>query len=826
MCGLFFLILLHYINLFKLNLSMRSPLRVMLLVLAVFGVLSATAQILKPVKWKFSNKKLNDCEYELIFTGTIDEHWHVYSLEKIGEDGPNPTQFMFDKSKDYELIGKPIEGKPVKIYDKVFEMDVAYFEKTVVFKQKVKLLTDKPVVIQGNFEYQACTEEQCIFETDNPVEFKLTGTAACKESTAAVTPAVAPAAENSGMERPVTWTFNSKKLSDCEYELLFTGTISEPWHVYSLSQTAKDGPLPSELLFDTLKEYELIGKPTEGTPIKIYDKMFEAEVAYFEKTVEFKQKIKLLTDKPVAITGNFLYQACTEVKCSNFDEPFEFKVTGSATCLNAPSEKAEADTGLWGVFIRGFLGGLLALLTPCVFPMIPLTVSFFTKRSKTRAKGITNALLYGISIIVIYVTLGLGVSFIFGPDALNALSTNVWFNLFFFVMLIVFAASFLGAFEIVLPSRFVNKIDAQSDRGGLMGIFFMAMTLSLVSFSCTGPVIGPLLVDAAVNGGIKGPLFGMLGFSTALAFPFALFAFFPGWLNSLPKSGGWLNSVKVTLGFLELAFAFKFASNADLVVQAGIITREVFIALWIIIFGLLGMYLMGWFKLSHDSDVKYVSVPRLFFAVIVLSFTVYLIPGLWGAPLKLISGFPPPDFYSESPSGFGGSATVVPATPGENAATSGKKEHCPNQLPCFHDYDEALAYARKVNKPLMLDFTGWACVNCRKMESQIWPDPEVDKRLRNEVVLVSLYVDDKNELPEDQQTVKKLGDRDYKIKTVGNKWSYFQANVYGANTQPEYVLLDTNEKMLTKEKAHYDPDVSLYIKWLDEGINAFKNQKK
>jgi thiol:disulfide interchange protein len=710
---------------------MRFYLRAALLLLAGFCVLSATAQIEKPVKWKFSNKKLNDCEYELVFTGTISEHWHVYSLNQKGEDGPNPSQLMFDKAKGYELIGKTTEGTPVKTYDKVFEMEVLYFEKTVVFKQKIKLLTDKPVSIIGNFEYQACTEEKCIFETDNPFEFKLTGTTACLTSGASVVPAT-------GAEKPNTALSSAACVCD-------SNAIFKAW-----------------------------GKKENQASLSVNTGSLGTTVAVSNPPADNSKGV---------------------VKNDNW----------------------------WNIFVKGFLGGLLALLTPCVFPMIPLTVSFFTKRSKTRAKGITNALLYGISIIIIYVTLGLGVSFIFGSDALNALSTNVWFNLFFFALLIVFGASFLGAFEIVLPSRFVNKIDAQSDRGGLMGIFFMAMTLSVVSFSCTGPVVGPLLVDAAVNGGVKGPFFGMLGFSTALAFPFALFAFFPGWLNSLPKSGGWLNSVKVTLGFLELAFAFKFASNADLVVQANILTREVFIALWIVIFGLLGMYHMGWFKLSHDSDVKFIPVPRLFFAVITLSFTIYLIPGLWGAPLKLISGFPPPDFYSESPSGFGGSA--MQAAPASEAASGQKHEHCPNQLPCFHDYDEALAYAKKVHKPLMIDFTGWACVNCRKMESQVWPDPEVDKRIRNEVVLVSLYVDDKNELPQDQQTTKKLGDRDFKIKTIGNKWSYMQADRYKTNTQPQYILLDNNEAMLTKEPTNYDPSISSYINWLDEGINAFKNKK-
>jgi thiol:disulfide interchange protein len=479
----------------------------------------------------------------------------------------------------------------------------------------------------------------------------------------------------------------------------------------------------------------------------------------------------------------------------------------------------------WGIFLAGFLGGLAALLTPCVFPMIPMTVSFFTKSSKTRAKGISNALIYGSSIIIIYVLLGLGVTKIFGPSALNALSTNIWFNLAFFVLLVVFAISFLGAFEIVLPSRFINKMDSQSDKGGLIGIFFMAFTLSLVSFSCTGPIIGTLLVEAAVNGGLQGPFWGMFGFSAALALPFGLFAAFPGWLNTLPKSGGWLNSVKVVLGFLELALAFKFASNADLVVQAGILTREIFIAIWITIFGLLGIYLMGWIKLSHDSVMQHLSVPRLFFAILTFAFTIYLIPGLWGAPLKLISGFPPPDFYSESPQGFGNSKNSQTTTSSQNTSENGHtKEHCPNGLPCFHNYDEALAYAKKVGKPLMLDFTGWACVNCRKMESQVWTDPEVDKRLRNEVVLVSLYVDDKTELPANEQTVKKLGNRDFAINSIGNKWSYMQANIYKTNTQPQYILIDTNEQMLTPETAHYDPDINKYVNWLDEGITKFKKE--
>ncbi len=711
---------------------MRNFLRNTLLLLGSFFVFGATAQIKEPVKWKITNTKLSDCEYEIKFTGTIEDHWHVYSLNQPAADGPNPAKITIKNSKGFEVVGKPTEGKSVKTYDKVFEMDVAYFEKIVVFKQKIRLLTDKPIVVSGEYEYQACTEAECIFPPPEPFEIKLTGTAACANGISASVV---------GIE------VGSAKACDCDSNAIF-------------------------------QEWSAKGKAGKSSSIS-------SSTARSETSSSTGSKVKAEKDK---------------------------------------KKTSEESSNFWSLLLKGFIGGLAALLTPCVFPMIPLTVSFFTKRSKTRAKGISNAIIYGISIIVIYVTLGLGVSFIFGSDALNSLSTNVWFNLFFFVLLIVFAASFLGAFEIVLPAKFVNKIDSQSDRGGIIGIFFMAMTLSVVSFSCTGPVIGPLLVDAAVNGGVKGPLTGMLGFSTALALPFALFALFPSWLNSLPKSGGWLNSVKVTLGFLELAFAFKFASNADLVVQAGIITREIFIALWIVIFGLLGMYLMGWFKLSHDSDVKFVSVTRLFFAVVILSFTVYLIPGLWGAPLKLISGFPPPDFYSESPSGFGGSAMKANAS--TEPSSDHKEEHCPNGLPCFHDYDEALAYAKKVNKPLMIDFTGWACVNCRKMESQIWPDPEVDRRLRNEVVLVSLYVDDKTELPIEQQTVKKLGDRDFKIQTIGNKWSYMQANVYKTNTQPQYILIDNNEVMLTEETGHYAPTVKTYVDWLDEGINAYKERMK
>ena len=473
---------------------------------------------------------------------------------------------------------------------------------------------------------------------------------------------------------------------------------------------------------------------------------------------------------------------------------------------------------MWALFFIAFLSGFAALLTPCVFPMIPLTVSFFTKQSKTKARGIINAVIYGISIIVIYVALGVGVSSIFGADALNNMATNVYFNIGFFLLLIIFGASFLGAFELQLPASWVNKTDKASDKGGLIGIFFMAFTLALVSFSCTGPIVGTLLVEAS-TGGYFGPIVGMLGFSLAIALPFALFAAFPGWLNSLPQSGGWLNSVKVTLGFLEIALAFKFLSNADLVLQAHLLEREIFIAIWIVIFGLLTMYLLGFLKFAHDSDLKYISVSRLSVAILTGTLTIYMIPGLWGAPLKIINAFPPPMQYSESPQGVG----AVQISSNYSIHSSNDGQHIgPQGLMAFHDYYEALNYAKKVNKPLMIDFTGHACVNCRKMEEQVWSDQNVKNMLANDVVLVSLYVDERINLPKEEQYITKMAGKEKKVKTTGDKWMVFQANTFGTNSQPYYVMLDLNENQLI-EPANYQDygSVSLFKDWLERGVNLF-----
>ncbi len=478
------------------------------------------------------------------------------------------------------------------------------------------------------------------------------------------------------------------------------------------------------------------------------------------------------------------------------------------------STPKEEEKSLWGIFILAFLGGFAALLTPCVFPMIPMTVSFFTKQSKTKAEGKKNAILYGVSIILIYVILGSLVTGIFGADSLNALSTNVWFNLIFFGLLVFFAASFLGAFEIVLPNSWANKVDQQADRGGFVGILFMALALAIVSFSCTGPIVGTLLVEAASKGGLA-PIIGMLGFSSALALPFMLFAMFPGWMNSLPKSGGWLNTVKVSLGFLELALAFKFLSNADLVVQAHLLEREVFIGIWIAIFGTWAAYLFGKLTLPHDSPLTHLSIGRLFMAIFVTIFTIYLIPGLWGAPLKIISGFPPPMTYSESPNGIGtsgGNSTASIALP-ENAHLG------PHGIIAFHDYEDGLAYAKKVGKPILLDFTGHACVNCRKMEDFVWSKPEILSILKDQVVLVSLYVDDKRELPKEEQYVSKETGKE--IVTIGNKWSDYQITRYKNNAQPYYIILDSDGNDITQQIG-YTPNAEEYKKWLEEGISKFK----
>lgn len=628
----------------------------------------------------------------------------------------------------------------------------------------------------------------------------------------------------SQIEDPLQWSTSVEKVSDTEYVLVSKATIEEGWHLYA-QEVPEDGPIPTTFSFDTKKEnFSLIGKTLEEEGHTVDDPVFEMKIKFFENSAIFKQRVKTTSDINT-INGVVEFMVCDDTKClapTEVDLVFtlenETKVSVVSNTLK--ETKNESDTGLLGLFLLSFLGGLAALLTPCVFPMIPMTVSFFTKQSKTKAAGIRNAILYGVSIIIIYVVIGLAVSAIFGPDALNALSTNVWFNIIFFLILVLFAASFLGAFELVLPSSWGTKIDSKADRGGFVGIFFMALALAIVSFSCTGPLVGSALVAAATTGERIAPIISMLGFSTAIALPFTLFAAFPGWLNSLPKSGGWLNTVKVVLGFLELALAFKFLSNADLVLQAHLLEREVFIAIWIAIFGTLTLYLFGKIQLPHDSPLKYISVGRLTLGLVTLTFTIYMIPGLWGAPLNIISAFPPPQHYSESPYGVGYSKLGNGESIGNSEIPDGAHLMAPHNILAFNDYDKGLEYAKKVGKPIMLDFTGHACVNCRKMEQNVWVKPKVLKFLKNEVVLISLYVDDKRKLKEENILDSKLHPGK-KLKYIGQKWSEMQTIRYKTNTQPFYVLIDHNENNLIIPAA-YTPDVDTYFNWLQKGVSNFK----
>lgn len=634
---------------------------------------------------------------------------------------------------------------------------------------------------------------------------------------------------------PVEWSTTSKKISDTEYDLIITATIDEGWHLYS-QYVPEGGPIPTTFTFQSSEDFELINNVQEEKGYETDDPIFEMLIKYFIKRTTFKQRIRVHNEALSTITGELEFMVCDDSKClpptqidlhfdllhKNFKKKQNSAVlegsTSSETIISNDRQLASSN-GLLSIFLLAFFSGFAALLTPCVFPMIPMTVSFFTKQSKTKVIGIRNSILYGVSIILIYVVLGSVVTAIFGADSLNALATNVWFNILFFILLVIFAISFMGAFEIMLPNSWANKVDSRANKGGMIGIFFMALALALVSFSCTGPIIGTLLVEAASKGGIA-PIIGMLGFSLALALPFTLFAAFPGWLNSLPRSGGWLHTVKVVLGFLELALAFKFLSQADLVLQLHIIEREVFIAIWIAIFTGLTLYLFGKIKLPHDSTTKHISVGRLNMGLLSLAFVLYMTPGLWGAPLHLISAFPPPQHYSESPYGVGFLKTETNKIGNISNIPEGAHIMAPYNILVFNDYETGLRYAKKAKKPVMIDFTGHACVNCRKMEQNVWAKNKILNILKNDIVLISLYVDDKRPLPKNQEVNSKLYPNK-KLKYIGQKWSELQTIKYKTNSQPYYVLMDHDEKNLIAPVA-YMPDADKFHDWLVHGISNFK----
>ncbi len=634
-------------------------------------------------------------------------------------------------------------------------------------------------------------------------------------------------------DNPIVLETSVKKISETEYDIIFKATLYKGWYLYS-QYNPEGASLPLEI---TKQEgetgYELLGKAVEKTPFKKYSDVWEKEEIVFKDNAELTQRIQLTSSDINTIKLNFFGQVC-EVACINVDENFTISLTGKTitekNTIDKRSEfltnklqldlkntalleredfkKEDHSSGLFNIFLLGFIGGLLALITPCVFPMIPLTVSFFTKQSKNKKKGVFNAALYGLFIVLIYILLSVPFHFLdnLDPEILNTISTNVWLNIFFFVILIFFAFSFFGFYEITLPSSWGDKMDSASSVGGIIGVFFMALTLAIVSFSCTGPILGSLLAGSLTSdGGAMQLTAGMSGFGLALALPFALFALFPSLLTSLPKSGGWLNTTKVVLGFLELAFAFKFLSNADLVAHWDLLKREVFIGIWILIFIGLGLYLFAKIKFPHDAPIKKLSFSRISFGVLVFAFVIYLTPGVLKNPtwnLSLLSGFPPPQFYS----------------------VYEQESNCPLGLDCYKDFDSGLKVAKEKNKPILLDFTGWACVNCRKMEENVWSDPRVFQLLNEEYVLISLYVDDnEKELPADEQfEFLKPNGKIKQIKTYGNKWATFQSVNFKSASQPYYVLLSPNLEILNSVQQYTDTET--YYNWLKEGLNNYKKK--
>lgn len=679
--------------------------RLNLLLLTLFVmVIGAKAQMMEPVRWTTDLKMLSDNEAEIVFNGTIDAGWHVYSTN-IPDGGPVKTTFNVDNIQGAELVGKlGYRGKQIENYDKLFDMKLSYFEGSVTFFQKIKI-TGATYDIAGYLEYGACNDENCLPPT--PVDFSFQGKG---KATAAAAPAPEAKKEETSAPAPA---------ATATEEVVADDVVAAP-----VSEVASE---------------DNGGLKDLWTPV-------------IEQLNAF---------------GNTV---------------------------------AQKDMSWLYIFFAGFVGGLLALFTPCVWPIIPMTVSFFLKRSQDKKKGIRDAWMYGLSIIIIYVALGLIITSVFGASALNSLSTNAIFNILFFLMLVVFAASFFGAFEITLPSSWSTAVDSKAEKtGGLIAIFLMAFTLALVSFSCTGPIIGFLLVEVSTSGSIIAPAIGMLGFAIALALPFTLFAMFPSWLKSMPKSGGWMNVIKVSLGFLELAFALKFLSVADLAYGWGILDRETFLALWIVIFGLLGFYLLGKIKFAHDDDDTKVSVTRFFMALVSLAFAIYMIPGLWGAPLKAVSAFAPPMQTQD----FNLYNNEVHAQ--------------------FDDYDAGMEYAKRVGKPVMLDFTGYGCVNCRKMELAVWTDTKVADIMKNDYVLITLFVDNKTKLPEPIKVTENGTERT--LRTLGDRWSYLQRVKFGANAQPFYVLIDNNGMPLNHSYA-YDENVDKYIKFLQTGLDNYKKEKK
>lgn len=819
------------------------------------------AQIYNPVSWQTKVVDNEDGTYDLQMMATIDKGWHLYSQELPSDDGPIATEFTFPEGESYELIGNVKEPKPVTEYDPNFDMDLNFFKKSVTFTQKIKSRTPKSFDLTAEVYFMVCDEEKCLPPEFVDLNFSIPASGTVVEEMPDKIESAEPKTatekdklneaeqkdeklaesklslnqetqETKANEDPtanaIRWTYTAEKLSEGIYEVKFKAILGDGWHLYSQHLPSDEGPIATTFYYDE-QQYELEGETEEkGDLISDFDPNFEMDLNFYANEVTFVQKIKTTEN---IVQAEFEYMICDEKMClppelievefnlsegtginvlEKADQEATLDVSGVIPALpkvdlanpvsDCGEDQESEEGGLMTIFFLGFIGGLIALLTPCVFPMIPLTVSFFTK-GDGEGKGVGKAVLYGFFIFAIYAVLSIPFHFNTDPEVLNEIATSVWLNIIFFVVFVVFAISFFGYFEITLPSSLTNKADSASQVGGVLGIFFMALTLALVSFSCTGPILGTVLGSALKNG--PWPITAaMSGFGVALGLPFAIFATFPSMLNKLPQSGGWLNSVKVVLGFIELALAVKFLSNADLVEQWGLLKRETFFAIWTVIGIGLTAYLLGLIKFPHDSPIGRLSPFRLGFTALVLAFTIYIAPGvLKSSPWNhnLLSGFPPPTFYSWY-----------------------EKESFHAE---FTDFETAMAEAKAQDKPLLIDFTGWACVNCRKMEESVWTVDEIKERLEEDFVLVSLYVDDKVLLPEEQQGVFEYqagGEtKKKKIKTIGNKWATFQTQVFNNNSQPYYVMLSPDGELLGKPVG-YTPDVKEYADFLDCGLKAHK----
>ncbi len=792
----------------------------------IFLVLSAQlfAQFKTTTSWSYDATKtevqIGD-EIELIFKANIINDWYLYSSD-IGEDvGPLPTEITFEENDSFEKIGGLIPINAKKKYDNIWEAEVTYFTSKAEFRQRIKVLK-KGLDIQGELSFQTCTDVtgQCIpgFEDVNFDFIK-------------VVERKTPIQSSINRQGHAQWTFetpNAEVKTGDEIELVLKAKIDKDWYLYS-SDIEEGGPIPAEIMFESNDTFEVIGDLVPVNPKKKYDETFEMDVTYFHDYAEFRQKIRVLKAN-LGVQGEVTYQTCSDITnlcvLGSTDLMFDFNsVKGNDVVTSTDySDLLEAEGGesLWGFFIAAFIFGLAALLTPCVFPMIPMTVAFFTNSSQSKRQAQIKATTYGLSIIAIYILVGLIFTSFFGVGLANDLATGAIANIIFFVVFLVFAISFFGFFEINLPTGFVNKMDKNANKGGFIGVFFMAFTLVLVSFSCTGPIVGTVLIESFQGAKIK-PLVGMLGFSSAFAIPFTVFAFFPGMLKDLPKSGGWLNSVKVVLGFIELALGFKFLSVADQAYHWGLLDREVYLAIWFVLAVGLALYLFRIIRFPHDSKERKFHPVRFGVAIAALAFAVYLFLGFTGAPLNGLAGYLPPDKKTDF--SFAVSLGLSETESFEVAPIGYKGEikysdflELPHDLRGFFDYKQAVAYAQEVRKPIFIDFTGHGCVNCRKMEQFVWSDPQVLERLREDYVVLALYVDDKTELPESEWYTSEF---DGKVKkTVGKQNFDFQITQFNGNAQPYYVLLDINQQPLVAPLA-YDPSVENFVKFLDEGKDEF-----